>query len=214
MKRLKDWFLSKLNELISLKWDILLEIGCGNGSRSVWFAELSKQLFAIDPNAPLIEIAKERNIVNATFILWEAQNLDYETWFFDMIIFSLSFHHIPQEDMERSIEEAIRVVKKWWYIVFFEPTEEGSFFDAEILFDACDGDERTAKRNAYSAIISNSKLKQCKEFYDETIFQLDSVEDFIETFNPKKNMDDILPFLIKNNFLLNATRRANIFQPL
>lgn len=214
MKRLKDWFLSKLNELISLKWDILLEIGCGNGSRSVWFAELSKQLFAIDPNAPLIEIAKERNIVNATFILWEAQNLDYETWFFDMIIFSLSFHHIPQEDMERSIEEAIRVVKKWWYIVFFELTEEGSFFDAEILFDACDGDERTAKRNAYSAIISNSKLKQCKEFYDETIFQLDSVEDFIETFNPKKNMDDILPFLIKNNFLLNATRRANIFQPL
>jgi len=45
-------------------------------------------------------------------MLGEAQRLDYMDSFFDMVIFSLSFHHIPKQDMETSIQEAIRVVKK------------------------------------------------------------------------------------------------------
>ena len=212
MKRLKDWFLSKLNELISLKWAILLEIGCGNGSRSVWLASHCKELFAIDPDVSLIEIAKERNIINATFTCWEGQNLDFETWFFDMVIFSLSFHHIPQEDMEQSVDEAIRVVKEWWYIVFFEPTEEGSFFDAEILFHACDGDERTAKRNAYNAIKNIHTLKKFTEFYDETVFEFDGEDDFIASLDPKQNLEKIASFLMEHNYILNADRRINIFQ--
>ena len=214
MKRLKDWFLSKLSELITIAWLTLLEVGCGNGSRSIWFASQCKSLFAIDPDWFLIQIAKERNIINATFALWEAQNLDYENQYFDIVIFSLSFHHIPKQDMKKSIDEAMRVVKKWWYIVFFEPTEEGSFFHAEILFDACDGDERMAKRDAYDAIMSNHKLKHFIEFYDETIFQFDSVEDFIESLNPRKNLANISTFLIQNNFLLHADRRVTISKPL
>jgi len=212
MKRLKDGLLSKLNEIIPLQWSVVLEIGCGNGSRSLWFASLSKELFAIDPDSVLIQKAKERNISNATFMLGEAQRLDYMDSFFDMVIFSLSFHHIPKQDMETSIQEAIRVVKKWWFIVFFEPTEDGTFFDAEILFDACDWDEVLEKRNAYLAIQNNSYLNQISEFYDETIFEFSSLEDFMESLNPKKNLNQIANFLIKNNFLLNAERRVNIFQ--
>ena len=214
MKRLKDGFLSKLNEITPLQWTIVLEIGCWNGSRSLWFASLSKKLFAIDPDGALVQKAKEKNITNATFTLWEAQSLDYADRFFDIVIFSLSFHHIPEKDMKKSIQEAIRVVKKWWFIVFFEPAEDGTFFEAEILFDACDWDEVLAKRNAYLAIQSNASLKQVREFYDETVFEFSSWEDFIESLNPKKNINGIPNFLTKNNFLLNAERRVNIFQPL
>lgn len=195
MKRLKDWFLSKLHELIPLEWARLLEIGCGNGSRSVWFAGHSKELFAIDPDVYLIQMAKERNIVNAIFTVWEAQNLDYEAWFFDIVIFSLSFHHVPQEDMERSINEAIRVVKKWWYIVFLEPTEDGTFFEAEILFDACDGDERIEKRNAHNAITNISGLQKYSEFYDETVFQFESESDFMRAYILKKILKKYRIFL-------------------
>jgi hypothetical protein len=68
------------------------------------------------------------------------------------------------------------------------------------------------KRNAYLAIKNNSHLNQISEFYDETIFEFSSLEDFMESLNPKKNLNQIANFLIKNNFLLNAERRVNIFQ--
>jgi len=68
------------------------------------------------------------------------------------------------------------------------------------------------KRNAYLAIQNNSYLNQISEFYDETIFEFSSLEDFMESLNPKKNLNQIANFLIKNNFLLNAERRVNIFQ--
>ena len=71
-----------------------------------------------------------------------------------------------------------------------------------------------AKRDAYDAIMSNHKLKHFIEFYDETIFQFDSVEDFIESLNPRKNLENISTFLIQNNFLLNADRRVTISQSL
>lgn len=116
--------------------------------------------------------------------------------------------------MEMSINEAMRVVKKWWYIVFFEPTEDGTFFEAEILFDACDGDERIQKANAYNTIRSISQLQNFSEFYDETTFQFDSEQDFIENLHPKKNLANIAQFLKGNNYILNADRRINIFQSL
>lgn len=175
---------------------------------------MCKELCAIDPDISSIEIAQERKIENATFAQWNAQNLAYSDQYFDMVIFTLSFHHIPEGDMARSIDEAIRVVKKWWYIVFFEPTEDGTFFEAEILFDACDGDERIQKRNSHDAIMCISRLQKFAEFYDETVFQFESELDFIENLHPKKNIANVAKFLMENNYILNADRWANIFQSL
>ena len=62
--------------------------------------------------------------------------------------------------------------------------------------------------------MSNHKLKHFTEFYDETIFQFDSVEDFTESLNPRKNLANISTFLIQNNFLLHADQRVTISKPL
>ncbi len=213
MERIQDGFLEKLYQQIPLEWLSVLEIGCGNGYRSVEIATRSKALTAIDPDISKIEEARKRDVANALFEQGFAQSLVFKNGTFDMVIFTLSFHHVPKEQMGKAIDEAIRIVGPSWYIVFFEPTEQGTFFDAEIQFDACDGDERLEKKNAYDAMMNHSGMKHLIEFHDETLLKFDSGKDFIENFTPKKDIEDILEFLEQNSFLLNAHRRINIFQP-
>jgi len=115
--------------------------------------------------------------------------------------------------METAINEAVRVTRTNAYIIFLEPAQDGTFFDAEITFDACDGDERKEKVAAYDAIQKHRRLRSIAEIDDETVFQFDSVDDFNQSMMPKKNQRDIQEFLEKNNYILRASRRINICQP-
>lgn len=186
MERIQDGFLEKLNQQIPLRELSVLEIGCGNGSRSVGIATRSKMLTAIDPDNSKIEEARMRGITNAAFQQGFAESLVFKDASFSVVIFTLSFHHVPKEQMNRAINEAIRVIWSTWYIVFFEPTEQGTFFDAEIQFDACDGDERLEKENAHNAMMNHAGIRHVIEFYDETILKFDSGKDFIESLSPKE----------------------------
>lgn len=212
MERIQDGFLEKLDQYIPLRGLSVLEIGCGNGSRSVGIATRSKILTAIDPDISKIEEARNRGITNATFEQGFAESLIFKDASFNVVIFTLSFHHVSKDQMNRAIDEAIRVIWSSWYIVFFEPTEQWTFFDSEIQFDACDGDERLDKKNAYQAMMNHTWIRHITEFYDETILAFDSDTDFIESLFPKRDIEDILAFLTQNSFLLNANRRINIFQ--
>lgn len=88
----------------------------------------------------------------------------------------------------------------------------GTFFDSELHFDACDGDERKEKTNAYSSMLdAQDLLEKVEEIPDETILQFESYEDFVEVMKPKKNLIELKSFLQENNFTLNANRRINIF---
>jgi ubiquinone/menaquinone biosynthesis C-methylase UbiE len=212
MERIQDTFLSELAKRISFEQKRVLEIWCGNGSRTSWFASLCKEVYAIDPDVSLIQKANERMIRNAYFSLWNAEKVNFKNGYFDIVIFSLSFHHIPHTEMKHSIDEAIRVLKSNGYIIFFEPTEEGSFFESEILFDACDGDERRAKHNAFQSIHSHEWIQIVDEYSDEVWFLFSSNQDFIESLSPKKNLENIGEFLEQNSYFLKAQRMISIYQ--
>lgn len=212
MKRLKDEFLNEVNARITLEGLDILEIGCGMGSRSVAIAGMCRSLQAIEPDATLIESAKEKNSRdNIQYQCGVAEKLPFADTTFDTVIFTLSFHHIEFSKMPQALDEAVRVTKVGGHIVFLEPAFQGSYFEAEIQFDAGDGDERAEKARAYSEMLNYNGYKEIAEIADETIFQLDSEEDFIVSFDPKKNLENISEFLIKHNNILNAHRRINIF---
>jgi ubiquinone/menaquinone biosynthesis C-methylase UbiE len=213
MKRIKEMFLDNLESLVSLKGASVLEIGCGEGGRSVEIAQRCRALTAIEPNPESIKVAQSREIQNATFSQGSAENLNYAPESFDAVIFTLSFHHVPKEQMTTAIDEAIRVVKADGTIVFLEPAMDGSFFEAEIKFDACDGDEREEKASAYKAMMSHSGLILIKEIPDETVFQFDSLADFIDSMEPKRNIEALTGFLLDHDYILRAERRINIFKP-
>ncbi len=213
MKRIKEEFLNEVEKEITLSGKNILEIGCGNGSRSAQIANRCRYLVALDPAPELIALANQHNHVgNIEYVLGKAENLVFPNKQFDAVVFTLSLHHVPIEKMSKAIDEAVRVTKKDGYIIFLEPTEEGTFFEAEIAFDACDGDERANKRTAYQALKNYRGYQNIVEQSDETIFQFDSFEDFVTTLKPKKNISKIKDFLEKNGFVLRASRRINIFK--
>jgi ubiquinone/menaquinone biosynthesis C-methylase UbiE len=213
MRRIKEEFLDKLEGVLPLKDKEVLEIGCGEGTRSIVITKRCKNLIAIDPDPELIKKAKAENpSENITYQVVSAEKLLFDNEKFDVAIFTLSFHHVPIDKMKAAIDEAVRVVRKDGCIVFLEPEFDGTLFESEIFFDAFDGDERKQKAFAYFAMLDHPKLKEVAEIMDETVWKLDSVEDFIESMEPKRNVDQLKPFLEKNNYILRASRRINIFQ--
>ena len=213
MKRLKDDFLKKIEKQVPLKSKDILEVGCGEGTRTQAISKLCRNVTAIDPDAALIKKAKELQINNARFAVGNANALSYENQAFDIVLFTLSLHHISPDKMDAAIKEACRVVRPDGRIIFFEPAFTGTFFEAELTFDACDGDERAQKAFAYYSMLVSRHIIEIAELPDETIFQFDSVEDFIASMKPKKDLGLIKMFLESHNFILSASRRINIFTP-
>lgn len=215
MERMKDTYLETIQTVFPLTGKRVLEVGCGDGSRTIQIAQQCSEVVAIDPDIALIlqaQGAHER--YNISYQEGSANELLFDSRSFDVVFFTLSFHHIPIEHMNKSINEALRVVKLDGGIVFFEPSFDGSFFDAEIQFDACDGDERKEKAAAYAAMLSHPGLNEVCELHDETVFTFDDQADFIKTMHPKQNRnEELLSFLHKHHFILHANRRINIFRP-
>ncbi|MEK7585180.1 MAG: class I SAM-dependent methyltransferase [Patescibacteria group bacterium] len=213
MKRIKEEFLDRVEEVVSLKGKRVLEIGCGNGARSSQISKRCASVVAIEPNRELIDEAKKVNPAeNIEYQIGSAEKLDFEDKSFDVAIFTLSLHHVPASMMSAAIDEAVRVTKEGGHIIFLEPATEGTFFEAELSFDACDGDEREEKQAAYDAIKRHGWVNKGLEIFDETVFKFESVDDFISTMKPKKNMEMIADFLENNDYILRASRRINIFK--
>ena len=213
MKRLKEEFLDKVEGQITFKDKNVLEIGCGRGSRSIEIAKRCKHLVAIDPSAEALQKAVELNSrANIEYKKGKAEELEFADTSFDIVLFTLSIHHVPASLMAKAIREAIRVTKPHGYIVFLEPAYRGSFFQAERYFDACDGDERKEIAFAYYSILNCPDYTEVAEILDETIMKFDSAEDFIESMGVRKHVTELDAFLKRHEYILDAERRINIFR--
>ena len=128
-------------------------------------------------------------------------------------MFPLSFHHIPIDKMHAAIDEATRVLKEGGYIIFIEPTYEGTFIEAEMLYGCCDGDERKEKAMAYYTMLASDKLIEVAEFNSESIFAFDSNRDFFDNIAILAGTEArIVAYLETNNLKLSAKRRVNVFR--
>lgn len=212
MRRTKESFVSKLDQVIKLSGKSVLEVGCGAGNYTRQLADVCASIFAIDPNPDAIQSARQQVLnKNVTFQVMSAEDLRGIHNKFDVVIFTLSLHHVPIPLMTKAIDEGVRVVKPRGNLVFLEPAEDGTFFQAEIEFDACDGDERKAKEAAYTILKNRPRLSEVAELDDQTEFQWDSVDDFVNTMKPKTNLQNLEIFLQREHYTLSAQRRVNIF---
>ncbi len=213
MQRTKECFVVTLNQHVPLTGKRILEIGCGSGNYTRHLAPLCRELVAIDPDSASIRSAQEIvQYPNVTFHVHAAEDLHGISGTFDVVIFTLSLHHVPASLMPQSIDEAVRIATPEGYVVFLEPTDQGSFFEAELAFEACDGDEREAKRQAYDAMQRHSKLRLVAELGDQTEFQWESLTDFNNTMHPKTDSAEVERFLIDHGYSLTAQRRINIYR--
>lgn len=205
-------FLEKLSALFS-QLDVL-EIGCGDGSRLKAISRGFHRWVGIDADVRCI-LTSRRPVFPSNFqiLTGRAESLPLAAFTFDAVIFTLSFHHVPIEKMPQAIREALRVVKNEGCIIFLEPTPEGSFFEAELRFGCCDGDERKQMAAAFQTIKSSKQLLEVSEFTDTVYLEYDSFQDFSdhEYVRPESERD-LKRFLQQNDYRLSEKRRMNVFR--
>lgn len=212
MQRINDKFFEIIDQHLSLVGKQVLEVGCGDGKRTVELAKRCASVIAIDPDATKLDEAKARQIPNATFQIGGGEDLPFNDDSFDAVFFTASFHHVPIDKMATALDEAVRVVRPLGHLAFLEPGEGGSFFKAEERFSIGDGAERPLITAAYTTLKSYHSIQILYDLDDETHFKFESVEDFTSEMKPKKNQSQIKDFLQQHDYLLRLNRRILIAQ--
>ncbi len=129
MQRIKDGYLDHIQRIVPLAQKHVLEVGSGDGSRTVQIAQSAAKVTAVEPNKEMMTFARTHHQrPNILYLEGVADALPVSDCTHNVVIFTLSFHHVPADRLKMAIEEALRVSTPDGRIIFFEPTFEGSFF--------------------------------------------------------------------------------------
>lgn len=100
-----------LEEIEKESFHDLLDAGCGTAPMISVLSERfpNVNFTGIDLTPKMIEVAKSKNIPNATFVCGDCESLPFEKDSFDVIICSQSFHHYPNPlAFMNSVRECLR----------------------------------------------------------------------------------------------------------
>lgn len=94
----------------------ILDIGCAEGNLTLPLAKLARHLTGIDISNDRIKKAKynaiKNNIKNVSYVQGTANKLNFRDSSFDVVIFAETLEHLPEDQIEESIDEIKRVLKK------------------------------------------------------------------------------------------------------
>lgn len=143
----------------------LVDIGCGTGPMITLLAEEfpESHYTGIDLTPAMIEVAKQKHLPNAEFVVGDAENLPFEPDSFDVAICSESFHHYPNP--QAFFDSVYRVLKPGGKLILRDVT-----FNSRLIRWYCNrielpalnkigfGDVRIYGREEVQAMIEKSGL--------------------------------------------------------
>jgi ubiquinone/menaquinone biosynthesis C-methylase UbiE len=95
--------------------DRVLDVGCGTGYLTRLAAEAAVPggaVLGIDPSPQALERARRsRGPMNCTFVIGTAEALDAGNGAFDVVVSSLTIHHIPETARSSALAEMFRVLR-------------------------------------------------------------------------------------------------------
>lgn len=105
-------FAKNLHEYDQFAGKRVLEVGCGNAYTLGKYAEHGAEVFGLDITEAAIELSQRRfeyQELNGDFRVGNAEDLPYESGYFDCICSMGVLHHVP--DPERAVAEIYRCLK-------------------------------------------------------------------------------------------------------
>ena len=104
------------NTLSAISFENCLEIGCGTGKNTVWFAEKAIAVTAVDLSGEMLAKAKEKIIANnVEFIQADiTKPWNFTTKKYDLVSFSLVLEHI--ENLSFIFNEAAKALNNGGYV--------------------------------------------------------------------------------------------------
>lgn len=201
----------------------VLEVGCGSGRITRDLARHAFRVVAVDPDEGAL--AKARSTVpapNVSFLPMPDGVLDFPPAFFDVVIYTLSLHHVPVDRMNESLSTAASLLLEGGVIVVVEPGDGGSFMEIKERFGAGSGDERPGREVAIRAMnrldgwtVGDTVLFRVQFlFADEDDFIATKLPGFGE--KPEAYRQEVREFLARHRtsegIVLDAGRRLNVLR--
>jgi threonine dehydrogenase-like Zn-dependent dehydrogenase len=178
---------------------------------------------ATDPDAAAL--AKARAGIAADhveFLRAPAGIPDLPAGTFDVVIYTLSLHHVPVAEMLDSLRAAARLVGESGCIVVVEPADGGSFMEAKARFGAGSGDETPAREAAVRAMHALEGWAVGETVIFRTLFRFDDDDDFLDSMLPDYRQQpgsfaaEVRAFLARHRdsdgILLDSARRLNVLR--
>lgn len=190
----------------------LVDIGCGDGDLARKLAYVGATVIGIEPDpVQAKKNAHAEPVEHLSFYQARATQLPLEESSIDGLIFSLSLHHIPQNEMQESIDEAFRVLKATGFMMINEPLLEGSYNDVIKPFH----DETEVRLQAIAAINDFAKplYSEWKQYFYTTETVYKSFEEFTDYYlnisYSFMNPDIIISDIVRERF--EATREGEVY---
>lgn len=213
-----------IQQLFPLDGKTVLEIGCGKGRVTRDLAKFADRVFATDPDTAALDTARRKvNAENVEFIHAPAGIPTLPDKSVDLVIYTLSLHHVPKGKMRHSLLQAGKLLKTDGGILVLEPADGGSFNDAKQRFGVGSGDEGPLKAAALKAMRELDGWKMGQDHYFLTEFLFTDEADFISNKLPHFSslstlrQQEIRLFLQrhsnKRGIILNSERRLNLLRP-
>lgn len=109
-QKFRDYILSFLDIKKNSK---VLDVGCGTGTFAIMIAKKAKKVVGIDASKAMINTAKKKSkeLGNVEFIEAIAEDLPFDDNSFDIVLSSMTLHHLPSKDKIIALKEMKRVLK-------------------------------------------------------------------------------------------------------
>ena len=136
-----------------LRGKTVLEIGCGAGDITKQLAPHAGRIIAIDPDRQQLDKARTA-LAGSTIEFIQADDgmPDLAEGCADIVLYSLSLHHIPLQQLPVHLSYAASRLGQNGEMVAIEPGSGGPFIEAKKRFGVGSGDESAAIRAAWAAL--------------------------------------------------------------
>lgn len=214
-------FIKHIEAHCDIAGKVILEVGCGGGRITRDLARHARKVVAIDPDEGALQTARSQVAAgNVEFVRCGGEAPAFPKRSFDLVVYSLSLHHLSAEGMLQSLEQAARLLKDGGKVIVIEPDGEGTLIEAEERFGVGDGKERREKDAAQGALRSLAGWGMGETVRFQTLFYFDGLEDFLDNLlpdwrrRPKTLIREIEGYLAahtkEGRIVLHADRRMNV----
>lgn len=171
------------------KYKKILDLGCGKGRNSLYFAQHGFEVFASDISVKSMNSLKnkiyKKNISNIKVHNFSFTDIQFEDNFFDVVVSTSVLHHAKIKDIEKGISEIYRVLKPHGCFIFDILSKEdasyglGEVIEKDTFVGSSEGEEDIPHH--YTDIKELSDL--LKEFREANVYKNEYT---IDNLNGKK----------------------------
>ena len=104
----------------SIKVNNVLDLGCGQGRHTLFYAKKGFQAYGIDYIKRAIDEAKASDTKKAHFKVMDILNLDFPESFFDIVLDWSVLDHIKPKDWDKYLKNILKVLKIGGFLILVE----------------------------------------------------------------------------------------------